>query len=183
MAAHPQKTAVVLAVLADEDAINRRLHVVVDAARAGPLEEGEGAVVRVEHHLLGLARIGAHEQHPAMTQPDMRHLDGDRRAVDQHDLVAPVELVRLAQRKAQRYVGFRRRRPAFDVPCLGVAANRVVAATVTEGAQLLEYPDQRQPLARRLALVRQQKTVELVAPGTNPRQRLLAALIAKLGRL
>ena len=78
---------------------------------------------------------------------------GWNHAVDQHDLVAPVELVRLAQRKAQRYVGFRRRRPACNAPCLGVAANHVVAAAVTEGAQLLEYPDQRQPLARRLALV------------------------------
>jgi hypothetical protein len=87
MAAHPQKTAVVLAVLADEDAINRRLHVVVDAARAGPLEEGECAVVCVEHHLLGLARVGPHEQHPAVAQPDVRHLHSDRRAVDQHDFV------------------------------------------------------------------------------------------------
>src|SRR6266446_4416257 len=175
MVAHPQKTAVVLAVLADEDAINRRLHVVVDAARAGPLEEGEGAVVRVEHHLMGLARVGAHEQHPAMTQPDVRHLDGDRRAVDQHDLGRPVELVGLARCKAQRYVGFRRRRPARDTPCLGVATNRVVAAAITKGAQLLEYPDQRQPLAYRLALVRQQQRVDLGPPRADLRQRLPAA--------
>src|SRR6202030_3757437 len=53
----------------------------------------------------------------------------------------------------------------------------------TEGAHLLEYPDQRQPLARRLTLVLQQQTVELVAPRINPRQRLPAALIAKLARL
>jgi hypothetical protein len=38
--------------LADEDRLHRRLHVVVDAARAGALEEGEGPVVGVEHHLL-----------------------------------------------------------------------------------------------------------------------------------
>src|SRR5256714_750617 len=61
VAAHPQKAAIVLAILANEDAINSRLHVVVDAARAGALEEGEGSDVRVEHHLLGLARIGPHE--------------------------------------------------------------------------------------------------------------------------
>ena len=132
MAAHPQKAAVELAVLADEHGLDRRLHVVVDAARAGPLEEGEGAVVRVEHHLLGLARIGPHEQHAAVAQPDMRHLDGDRRAVDQHDLVRPVELVGLARRKAQRHIGFRRRRAALGTPPLGVAANRVVAALITE---------------------------------------------------
>ena len=162
--------------------VDRGLHVVVDAARAGALEEGEGAVVRVEHHLLGLARIGPHEQHPAVAQPDMRHLDGHRRAVDQHDLVRPVELVGLARRKAQRHIGFRGRRPAFDAPLLGIAADRVVAALIAEAAQLLEDPDQGQPLARRLALVRQQQTVELTAPRADSRQRLLAALIAKLGR-
>jgi hypothetical protein len=67
MPAHPLKAAVELAVLADEHRFDRGLHVVVDAARAGPLEEGKGAVMGVEHHLLGLARIGAHEQHPAVT--------------------------------------------------------------------------------------------------------------------
>ena len=97
-----------------------------------------------------LARIGPHEQHPAVAQPDMRDLHGHRRAVDQHDLVAPVELVGLARRKAQRHIGFRRRRPALDAPLLGVAPDRVVAALVAEPAQLLEDPDQRQPLARRL---------------------------------
>ena len=57
MAAHLQEAAVVGALLADEDRVDRRLHIVVDAARAGALEEGEGAVVGVEHHLLRLARV------------------------------------------------------------------------------------------------------------------------------
>ena len=134
MAAHPHKAAVELAVFADEHGFDRRLHVVVDAARAGSFEEGEGAVVGVEHHLLGLARIGPHEQHAAVAQPDMRHLDRDRRAVDQHDLVRPVELVRLARRKAQRDIGFRHRGATLGTPPLGVSTNRVVAALITEGA-------------------------------------------------
>jgi hypothetical protein len=87
MPANPQKAAVELAILADEHGIDRRPHIVVDATRAGAPEEGEGAVVRVEHHLLGLARIGPHEQHAAVAQPDMRHLDRHRHPVDQHDLV------------------------------------------------------------------------------------------------
>jgi len=107
MPAHPLKAAVELAVFADEHGFDRRLHVVVDAARAGPLEESKGAVMGVEHHLLGLARIGAHEQHAAVAQPDMRHLDGDRHPVDQHDLVRPVELVGLSRREAQRHKRFR----------------------------------------------------------------------------
>src|SRR4029077_7966030 len=129
MPAHPQKAAVVLAVLADEHGLDRRLHVVVDAARAGALEEDEGGVVRVEHHLLGLARIGPYEQHPAVAQPDMRHLDGDRRAVDQHDLVRPVELVGLSgaklsgpkasatRHRARRATSSRTAEPRHSCPC------------------------------------------------------------------
>jgi glutathione S-transferase len=46
---------------------DRRRHVVVDAAPAGSPEEGEGPVMGIEHHLLGLAGISPHEQHAAMT--------------------------------------------------------------------------------------------------------------------
>ena len=44
MATHPQKAAVELAVFADKHGFDGRLHVVVDAARARPLEESKGAV-------------------------------------------------------------------------------------------------------------------------------------------
>src|SRR5438477_1012034 len=172
MPTHPQEATVVLTVLADEDGLDRRLHVVVDAARAGALEEGEGAAVRVEHHLLGLARISPHEQHPAVAQPDMRDLHGHRRAVDQHDLMRPVELVGLARRKAQRYIGFRRGRAALDTPPLRVTPNRVVAAFITQTAQLLEDPDQRQPLASRLRLVTRQHPVKIGVPQPQLRPRL-----------
>ena len=74
VAAHLQEAAIVGALLADEDRLHRRLHVVVDAARAGALEEGERPVVGVEHHLLRLARIGPHEQHPAVAEPDVGDL-------------------------------------------------------------------------------------------------------------
>src|SRR5712671_135720 len=49
--------------------------------------------------------------------------------------------------------GFCRRGTARDAPGLGIASNGVVAALIAEPAQLLEDPDQRQPLARRLAFV------------------------------
>src|SRR3954454_22031215 len=68
VAAHPQKAPIELAVLADEHGLDRRLHVVVDAAGAGPFEKAEGACMRVEDHLLALARIGAHKQHAAVTK-------------------------------------------------------------------------------------------------------------------
>ena len=80
VAAHLQKAAIVEPVFADEDRLHRRLHVVVDAAPAGALEQREGPVVGVEHHLLGLARIGPHKQHAAVTQPDVGDLHGHRHA-------------------------------------------------------------------------------------------------------
>ena len=48
MRAHLREPAVIGALLADEDRIHRRLHVVVDAARAGALEEGERPLVGVK---------------------------------------------------------------------------------------------------------------------------------------
>src|SRR4029077_19781985 len=74
MATHLQEAAIVEAALADEDRLHRRLHVVVDAAPAGPLEQCERPVVGVKHHLLRLARIGPNEQHPAVAEPDMSRL-------------------------------------------------------------------------------------------------------------
>src|ERR1700735_1817178 len=75
--------------LADEDCLHGGLHIVVDAARARALEEREAALMRVEHHFLGLARIGTHEHHPAVAEADMRDFQSRRRAVHHHDLVAP----------------------------------------------------------------------------------------------
>ena len=64
-----------------EDRLHRRLHVVVDAAPAGALEQGERPVVGVKHHLLRLARIAPHKQHPAVAEPDMGGLADHRHAV------------------------------------------------------------------------------------------------------
>ena len=46
-------------------------------------------------------------------------------------------------------------RAALDAPLFGISPDRVVAALIAQPAQLLEHSDQRQPLTRRLALVRQ----------------------------
>ena len=67
MTAHLQEAAIVEAAPA-EDRLHRRLHVVVDVASAGPLEQSKGPVAGVEHYLLRLARIGPHEQHPAVAK-------------------------------------------------------------------------------------------------------------------
>lgn len=87
MRAHLREAAVVLTVLADEDCLDGGFHVVVHAARAGALEEGKAALVRVQHHLLRLARIRSNEHHPAVAQPQMRDFHRHRRAVQHDDLV------------------------------------------------------------------------------------------------
>src|SRR5271167_4472779 len=46
MAAHLEKASIVGALAADEDRLHRRLHVVVDAARAGSFEKSERPVMR-----------------------------------------------------------------------------------------------------------------------------------------
>ena len=57
--AHLQEATVVAARLAHEDRFHRRLHVVVDAAPAGPAVKLERLVVSVEHQLLRLAKVDA----------------------------------------------------------------------------------------------------------------------------
>ena len=73
--AHLQEAAIILARLANEDHLDRRLHVVVDAAPANAAEERERLVVGVEHQFLGFAEISAHEWHPAVRQLHVRRLD------------------------------------------------------------------------------------------------------------
>ena len=120
MGTHLQKSAIVLPVLTNEDRLHRRLHVVVDAACAGALEQREGALVGIEHHLLCLARIGANEHHAAMTQTHVRDLHGHRHAAQHDDLVAPVELVGLARCERQRHIGGRRLPRMRPAPAPGV---------------------------------------------------------------
>ena len=177
MAAHLQEAAIVETFLADEDRLHRRLHVVVDAAPAGALEQGERPVVGVEHHLLRLARIDPHEQHPAVTEPDMGGLHDHRHAVQQDDLVAPVELVGFPRREAQRDVGRRRRLPALLAPSPGVAPHGIVAAVVAAPAQFLEDADQRQLLAGGLGRVPCQQFVEFCRPPPQLRPRLDVPLV------
>ena len=172
VAAHLQEAAIVAAILADEDRLDRRLHVVVDAAAAGALEQGERPVVGVEHHLLRLARIGPREQHAAVAKPDMGDLHDHRHAVEQDDLVAPVELVGFSGRKAQRDIGRSGRLPALLAPSPGVTPHGIVTAVIAAPAQLFEDPDQRQLFASGFGRVRRQQSVELRCPSSQLRPRL-----------
>jgi len=92
MRTEPRQPPVILAGSTDEDGLHRRLRVVVDAPGGGhPAVEGKRPVVSVEHHLLRLAEMGAHEHSricATLTATGSAILDG---------LVTPVELVGLAR--------------------------------------------------------------------------------------
>lgn len=101
--------------LSAEDGLHRRLHIAVDPAGAGTLEEGKCLVVFIEDDLLALAHIGPGEHHPAVAKSDMGDLYCDRDACDHNDLVAPVELAGVTRIVGKRDIGFGRQRPrVFD---------------------------------------------------------------------
>jgi len=72
--------------------------------------------MRIEDHLLGLARIGTHKWHASVAEADVSDLDGDRCAIEHNDLMAPIELVGFARSKAQRDVRYGRRLPVRLAP-------------------------------------------------------------------
>ena len=168
--AHLQKASIVSARLTDEDRFDRRLHVVVDAAPAGPTIEPERLVMGVEHQLLGLAKVDAHKRHAAVRQLHVRRLDRQRQARKRDRLVAPVELVGFPRREAHRHIGMHRNPDAFIAPSFDEPMHTVVGAVIAAPPQLLEQSLRRPafPL-RQLGFVLQ-----------NLRQNLDP--IAKLGR-
>ena len=102
--------------------------------RPQALEQSKGPIVGVEHHLLRLAGISAHEQHPAVTKPDMGGLDDYRHAAQQHDFVAPVELVGFSRSKTQRDIGCSRRLPMLLGPSPGITAHGIVTTVIAAPA-------------------------------------------------
>src|SRR5271165_1175667 len=179
MAAHLQEAAIILTVLADEDRLHRRLHVVVDATGAGTSKEGEGAFVRVEYHLLRLTRISPAEHHPAVAQADMRNLHGHRDAAHHNDLVAPIELVGFARRERQWNEGGRGLARVLPAPGPCVTAHGVVATLVAQRPQFFEQPDQGQTLSRRGLGIRRQHPIEIGLPPSQPGPRLDLPLVRK----
>lgn len=127
---HLLEAPAVGAVATDADRVHRRFHVVVDAPRAGSTEEGKGLVVSIEDHLLRLAWIGPHEEHPAVAKPDVRHLHRGRRTIDHHHLVAPVELVSFPRIEAQWHIGGGCRLFLLG-PRSRLSPNRVIATIIS----------------------------------------------------
>src|SRR5262249_15302825 len=177
------KAQVELTLFADKHGVNRRTHVVVDAALAAPLVKLERLLVRVEHHLLGLARVCPRERHPAVAQANLRHLGLRRHPGDDDNLVAPVELVGLTRRKDQRYVGYRRALALALRPRPPEASHRIVAPRVATQAELSKNPLVGQALALGLPRILAEHLLQCRHVGPQPRPRLLPAHVAALGLL
>jgi hypothetical protein len=165
--------------LAFEHSLDRGLHVIVDAAGTDALEEHEGPVVGVEHHLLALARVCPHEQHPAVTEPDLGDFDHRRHPVQDDDLMAPIELVSLARRETQRDVGSNRTARCPPLPRPRIAPDSVVATRISLPLQRLENQDQCQLLTARLAAVRLQQIIQRRLPGPELAPGLNITLVRK----
>ncbi len=101
----------------------------------------------VENHLLGFSRVGDDKTHPAVAEPDMRHLHPRRQAAKQDILMAPIELKRFSRRENQGNEGLRRQKLLFTSPCPDVALNIVVGTSVTFLLDLLVKSLCRTPLS------------------------------------
>src|SRR5271166_537753 len=180
--AHLQEAAIILARLANEDRPDRCLHVVVDAASADTAIEHERLIVRVKHQLLGLAEVGAHERHPAVRELHVRRLDGQRQTLKCDRLMAPVELVRLAGRKAQRYERLCRNPCPFVPPRSREPVHAVVGAVIAATTQLFEQPLGRPPFPPGQFGFFLQNPGQNLDPLAQFWRRLNATLIPELGR-
>jgi hypothetical protein len=118
----------------------------------------------------------------AKARSDVRHLHRHCRAVDQHDLVAPVELVGFTRIEAQRHIGIDGRRGLLPIPAPGVASHRVVAAFIAKLTKRLIDPHQCQPFAPQFGCIRCQQPIQFSLPPAELRQRLNLALIGELTR-
>ena len=105
VAGHGAETRIDLALLAPADLIHRGLHVVVNPAPGHAAQRRQAVVVGIEQHLVGLQRIAAQHEGPAVAQLEMGHLQLHLAPAHTHPVFAPVELERFAWREHQRDIG------------------------------------------------------------------------------
>jgi hypothetical protein len=137
----------------------------------------------VEHQLLGLAEVGAHERHAAVRQLHVCRLDHQWQTLQRDRLVAPVELIRLAWGKTQRHECLGRNPCPFVPPCLDEPVHAVVRAVIAAPAQLLEQPLGRTTLPLRQRRFRFQDLRQNRDPLAELRPRLHAPRVLELGLL
>ena len=113
--AHHGEARVDGAALALQDLVDGRAHVVVDAAPCHAAKGGEAARVRIEQHLVALARVRHEPERTARAQLHVRELQPPVDATDHEPLFAPVELERFAEFEGEWHEGL----AAGDATLLG----------------------------------------------------------------
>ncbi len=182
MVGQRHEAAIEPALLAGEDRFHHRLEVVVDHAQGHAAEKGEGPVMGVEHHLLGLPRIGGDEHLAAESQAEMRDLDGLHDAREFDLLVAPIELADLARRKAQRNKSLRQGWTGFcRLPTPHEPLHAVVGAAVALDLQALEQTTRGAALGFGKQPLGPQPVLQRLLERAQHRRGLLAAPIDWFG--
>ena len=138
--------------------------------------------MRVEHHLLRLARIRSDIDRPRCAKPHMGDLHAHRLARDLHVFMAPVELVRLALPEQQRdkccHAGAGVFAPRLG-PARGVAPDRIVRSLEAFAQQQIMDARHPQPIATRAGFVLGQQRIEPLLERPDPRQRLNRTMIVE----
>jgi hypothetical protein len=116
VARHGGKARVDLPRPARADAIDRRPHVVEDAAARHATKYAERLGQCIEQHLVGLQPVGPDHESPAVRQLGMCRLQLDPLARDHRPVLAPVELERLAGLEGQRHEHAPPSSPLGDLP-------------------------------------------------------------------
>ena len=86
--------------------VDRRLHVVVDAAPGNAAQGGKRAGVRIEQHFVALRWVGLNHESPTGAELQMRGKDLAPDAANDQVFFAPVKLEGFAQLEVERDIGF-----------------------------------------------------------------------------
>ena len=137
--------------------------------------------MRVENHLLGLARVSHHKHLPAESQPEMRDFDGLHDAAELDVLMAPIELAHLAGRKDKRNKGLGDGGAGFGrLPPPHEALHAVIGAAIPLTLQSFEQPPAGAALGFREGAFGVQPGLQRLLEGAKHRRRLLTPLVARL---
>jgi hypothetical protein len=179
MVGQGQEAAVELAFLAREDGLDDGLGVVVDHALRDTAKEGEGPVVGVEDHFLGLPGVGGEEELPAVGEAEVGELDGLHHTAQFHLFMAPVELGRLPRRETQGDVGVAGGGGGLALPVLHVTLDAVVGAGIALALEVFVQPPGGAPLGLGTLAVLLQPGLQLLPVRPKLGTGLLAALVGR----
>ena len=100
-----QEAAIKTSLFADEDGINHSLQIIVDHPFRHAAKERKGLIMRIQHHLMRLARVGSYKHWSAITQAEVRHFHRLFDTADIDNFLTPIKLTGFAGWKQQRNEG------------------------------------------------------------------------------